>query len=206
MGEGNTFRTEKAALTVGSAHLILIGYRGTGKTTAGRALAARLNRAFFDADERVEAVAGCSIADIFARGGEPEFRDREAAALADLCAGPPAVLATGGGAILREANRALLKASGFVVWLVAPPEVLWGRICADAATAARRPNLTASGGEAEVRALLAAREPLYRATADFAVDCAAASPETVADAILSAWTGNSTCPSSSGASGCSPSG
>jgi len=190
---------------VGS-HLILIGYRGTGKTTVGRVLATKLNRAFFDADELVEAVAGCSIADIFARAGEADFRDREAAALADLCARPPAVLATGGGAILRESNRALLKASGFVVRLAAPPEVLWARICADTATAARRPALTSSGGEAEVRALLAAREPLYRATADFAVDCGAASPETVADAILSAWRSSCSFPSSSGASGCSPSG
>lgn len=168
-------------------HLILIGYRGTGKTTVGRVLAARLGRAFFDADELVEAVAGCSIADIFARSGEPEFRDREAAALAELCGRPPAVLATGGGAILRESNRALLKASGFVVWLSAPPEVLWARICADTATAARRPPLTSKSGSDEVRALLAAREPLYRETAQFVVDCGSASPETVADAILSAW-------------------
>lgn len=188
------------------SHLILIGYRGTGKTTVGRVLATKLERAFFDADELVESVAGCSIADIFARGGEPDFRDREAAALAQLCARPPAVLATGGGAILRESNRALLKASGFVVWLTAPPEVLWARICADTVTAARRPALTSKCGEEEVRALLAAREPLYRETADFVVDCSAASPETVAATILSAWTGNSTCRSSSGASGYSSSG
>lgn len=187
-------------------HLILIGYRGTGKTTVGRLLAARLGRPFADADERVEAAAGCPIADLFARGGEAEFRAREAAALAELCAGPPAVIATGGGAVLRESNRALLRASGFVAWLVAPPEVLWARIRADPATAARRPNLTARGGPDEVRELLAAREPLYRAAADFAADCAAASPEAVADAILSAWRCSSNSRPSSGASGSSPSG
>lgn len=167
-------------------HLLLIGYRGCGKTTVGVALAARLGRAFVDADVVLEADAGLTIAQIFASEGEVGFRDRETATLRKLAAGPPAVIATGGGVVLRPENRNLLRAAGFVVWLTAPPELLWGRITADPSTAARRPNLTAAGGVAEVRSVLAAREPLYRDTAHFTVD-AARSPESVAADILPAW-------------------
>ena len=181
-------------------NIILVGYRGTGKTTVGRLLAARLGRAFHDADDLVEATAGKSIADIFASEGEVGFRDRESTALAELCARSGCVIATGGGAILRESNRRLLRDRGYVAWLTAAPETVWQRLVTDPLTAARRPNLTASGGIDEVRALLAAREALYRAAADFAVASDTVSPEAVADAILTAWNGGSTCRPSSGAS------
>jgi shikimate kinase len=169
--------------------VILIGYRGSGKTTVGRLLADRLGWEFADADDHVEAAAGRSVAEIFASEGEAGFRQREAAALAELCRRPRLVLATGGGAVLRPANRELLRAAGFVVWLHASPEAAWKRLQGDPTTAARRPNLTALGGVEEVRALVAAREPLYRQTAHLAVDADAPSPEAVAAAILSAWTG-----------------
>jgi shikimate kinase len=187
-------------------NIILVGPRCTGKTTAGRLLAARLGWPFADVDDRIEAAAGQSIADIFATEGEAGFRTREAAALEELCARSGCVIATGGGAILRETNRRLMKARGFVVWLTAAPETLWHRLRADPATAARRPNLTPAGGEDEVKALLAAREPLYREVADFVSPTDALSPEAVADAILTAWIGNSTSRSPSGACSSSPSG
>jgi shikimate kinase len=180
-------------------NIILVGYRCTGKTTVGRLLADRLGWTFADADERVEAVAGKSIAEIFASEGEQSFRDRESAALAELCARPRCVIATGGGAVLREHNRQLLKSGGFVAWLTASPEAIWSRLQVDPTTAARRPNLTATGGLDEVRALVAAREPLYRETTDFNVASDALSPEAVADAILAAWNGGSTSRPSSGA-------
>lgn len=166
-------------------HLVLIGYRGCGKSSVGPLLAGRLGRPFRDADAELEADAGTSIRDIFAAEGEAGFRDRETATLRKLTAGEPAVIATGGGAVLRAENRDLLRASGFVVWLRAPAEVLWGRIAADPTTAARRPNL-AGGGFAEVAALLAAREPLYAAAAHAAVD-ATRSPGDVAGDILAAF-------------------
>jgi shikimate kinase len=181
--------------------VILIGYRGTGKTTVGRLLAAELGWGFADADDRVEEVAGVPILGIFAAEGEAGFRDREAAALRELCARPHHVVATGGGAILRSGNRELFRASGFVAWLTASPETVWGRLRADPATAARRPNLTSAGGIEEVRALIAAREPLYRKTADFTFDTDSASPEAAAAAILTAWRGSNSPPSSSGPSG-----
>lgn len=172
--------------------LFLIGTRGTGKSTVGRALAARLGWAFADADERIEAAAGKSIADIFAAEGEAGFRDREAAVLAELAALKQHVVATGGGAVLRPANRDLLRNSGFVAWLTASPEAAFARLQADPTTAARRPNLTPAGGLEEVRSILTAREPHYRACAHFTIDTGVLSPEAAADAILTAWNGGST--------------
>src|SRR5947209_7605430 len=98
--------------------LHLIGYRGTGKSTIGPLLARRLGWGFADADGLIEAAAGMSIAGIFAAEGEAGFRDRESAALAELCRLTDHVVATGGGVVLRPANRGLLRNSGFVAWLV----------------------------------------------------------------------------------------
>jgi shikimate kinase len=173
--------------------ILLIGYRGTGKTTVGQLLAAALGWEFVDADERIEAAAGRSIADIFAAEGEPGFRDREAAVLTELCAGDRRVIATGGGVVLRPANRELLRRSGFVAWLTGSPDALWRRTQADPTTAARRPNLTAAGGVEEVVNLLAVREPFYREVASAAFDTDTRSPEQVAADILTAWTRSSTC-------------
>lgn len=178
--------------------IFLIGYRGTGKTTVGRLLAARLGWAFTDADDHTEATAGRTIADIFAAEGEAGFRDRESATLAELARRDRHVVSTGGGVVLRPANRELLRA-GFVVWLAADPHTIWARLQTDPTTAARRPKLTAAGGVEEVRQLVAAREPLYREAAAVRIPTDTLSPEAVADAILSAWNGRSTCPSSSGA-------
>ncbi|MGL6096303.1 MAG: shikimate kinase [Fimbriiglobus sp.] len=174
--------------------ILLVGYRGTGKTTVGRLIAARLGWSFADADEHVEQTAGNNIAGIFAVEGETGFRDRESAALAELCRRPEVVIATGGGAVLRPANRELLAASGFVVWLTAPADAVWKRMVEDPTTAGRRPNLTAAGGRSEVETLLAAREPLYRSVAAAEVSTADRSPDAVvADIFLSweAWAGTS---------------
>lgn len=186
--------------------LVLIGYRGTGKSTIGPILARRLGWTFIDADERIEAAAGRSIAEIFAAEGETGFRDRESATLAELCRGDDLVIATGGGVILRDANRQRLRDSGFVVWLTASPETIWDRLQHDPTTTSRRPNLTPGGGLDEIRSLLAVREPLYRQTANFTIATEALSPEAAADAILSAWTGPPTHPSRCAASSPSPSG
>jgi len=172
--------------------IFLIGSRGTGKTTAGRLLAARLGWAFADADERVEAAAGTSIADIFAAQGEASFRDRESAALAELCVLTNHVVATGGGVVLRPSNRELIRRAGFVAWLTATPETAFARLQSDPTTAARRPNLTATGGLEEVRGLIAAREPLYRECGDLMIPTYAPSPDAVAAAILTAWNGSHT--------------
>ncbi len=172
------------------ARVFLIGYRGCGKSTVGPLLAARLGWAFVDADALLEARAGKSIARIFADDGEPAFRDLESALLAELAARPDHVVATGGGVVLRPANREILSKRGLAVWLEAPAELVWERIQNDPTTGARRPNLTAAGGLQEVKDLLAVREPLYRATAhaSFPAD---RSPERLADAIVQVCNGGS---------------
>lgn len=170
--------------------LFLIGYRGSGKTTAGRLVAARLGCPFIDADEKLDRDSGRPIREIFATEGEPKFRDMESAVLAEVCAGPECLVSTGGGVVLREANRELMSRHGFIVWLSADADTLWERIQSDATTADRRPAL-AGGGLAEVEALLADRAPLYRACADVEIPVTGLSPEVVADAILAAWNSHS---------------
>jgi shikimate kinase len=165
-------------------NLVLIGYRGTGKSTVARLLAVRLGRPWFDADAEIEARAGKSIAQIFADDGEGAFRDWESQVVADLAGRDQAVLALGGGAILRPENREAILRQGRVVWLTASPETLWRRIEQDRATAERRPNLTAEGGITEIIATLDARRDVYRQCAHHEVDTQGRTPEEVADAIL----------------------
>lgn len=165
-------------------HIVLVGYRGTGKTTVARLVAERLGWEALDSDDEIERRAGKTIAQIFADKGEPEFRQLEIQAIGKLCQRDHVVLSVGGGAVLRGKNRAALRHDGRVVWLQATPETLLARIELDAATSLRRPNLTARGGLAEVVELLAVREPLYRETAHLAVDTEGKEPADVADEIV----------------------
>jgi shikimate kinase len=186
-----------------SSRLVLIGPRGSGKSTVGRILAAKLGWSFIDADEYLETAAGRTIAAIFKEEGEAGFRDREASVLADLCGLDNIVVASGGGVVLRPANRARLRQAGYVVWLQIHPETAFSRLQADPTTASRRPNLTLLGGLEELRAISAEREPMYRESADFALDVSALSPEAAANAILAAC--RSRFPPSSGLSSSSSS-
>jgi shikimate kinase len=163
--------------------VFLIGSRGSGKTTVARLLAEWLGWSWLDADDVLEQRHGRTIRAIFAAEGEASFRDKESAVLADLCRLERHVLATGGGVVLRETNRALLRASGRVIWLTAGAETLWRRLQGDVTTADRRPNLTV-GGLAEIEEVLRVREPLYRECADWTVPTAGRSPAEVAKQVL----------------------
>jgi shikimate kinase len=165
--------------------IFLIGYRCTGKTTVARLLAERLNRPWIDADEALEAKYGRSVRAIFAEEGEASFRDKEADLLEELARQREHVIATGGGVVLRPANRERLR-TGWVVWLTADAETIWKRLQQDPGSAERRPALTV-GGLAEVQELLRAREPLYAACAHTTVNTAGRSPEEVARAVLASW-------------------
>lgn len=168
-------------------NLYFIGYRGSGKTTVARLVAERLGRRAIDADEELERRAGRSVTEIFRDDGEPAFRDLEAACLADLAAKGELVLSLGGGAILREENRRVIKSTGKAIWLKASPETLWSRMNGDPTTTARRPNLTATGGLAEIEKLLATRTPLYAECADCVIDTEGKSAEAIAEEAIQAW-------------------
>jgi shikimate kinase len=165
----------------------LIGYRGTGKSTMAARLADRLGLPWLDADAVLEGRVGCPITELVGSRGEAAFRDVEDEVLRDLVPAFTGVLATGGGVVLRPENRRLLRAAGRpVVWLTAPADVIRRRLAADPLTASRRPALAGGDPLAEVEAALAAREPLYRETADIAFDTAVDPPADVAARIL-AW-------------------
>src|SRR5271155_3843047 len=109
---------------LGHRSIVLIGMMGVGKSSIGRRLGARLGVPFVDADAEIEKAAGMSIADIFARHGEADFRSGEARVIARLLDGGPQVLATGGGAVMNAATRAAIKAKGVSIWLSAEFDVL----------------------------------------------------------------------------------
>jgi shikimate kinase len=154
----------------GDSPIFLIGYRGSGKTSAARELSIQLGYDWIDADDVVEREAGKTIAAIFADGGEGAFRDWETGVVAALSRKRRMVVALGGGAVLREENRQAIGAAGPVVWLTASVDTILERVASDSSTASRRPNLTAAGGRAEIEALLAIRTPFYRQCATLVLD------------------------------------
>lgn len=138
---------------------------GAGKSSIGRRLAARLEVPFRDADAEIEAAAGCSIADIFARFGEAEFRNGERRVIARLLREPPHVLATGGGALVNSETRAEIARQAYSIWLRAPIELLLARI----ERRDTRPLLRNDNPRETLERLLREREPLY-AQANLVID------------------------------------
>lgn len=162
--------------------LLLSGFMGTGKSTVGRLVAARAGVPFVDLDKAIEAAAGRSVAAIFAAEEEAGFRRREAEALAAVLAGPPRVVALGGGALLDRERRREALARATVVTLRGRPETLAART-----RRAGRPLLDAAPDRAaRVRELLEARGDAY-AEAHAQVETDGRSPAEVAEAVLSAW-------------------
>ena len=158
----------------------LVGMPGGGKSTVGRHLARHLHRRFFDADVEVERRLGCPIRLFFEREGETSFRDIEEEVLADLVTRSDAVLATGGGVVLREANRRALRRGGTVVYLRSTPEELFRRLRRDT----HRPLLQVGDPLRKLRDLHAERDPLYRATAHFIIETGRPSVHTLVNTVL----------------------
>lgn len=161
--------------------IVFVGSMGAGKSTIGRRLAARLGMPFVDADAEIEHAAGCSIEDIFAIHGEPAFRDGERKVIARLLAGPPHVLATGGGAFMDPETRAAIRAAAISIWLRADLDLLMARV-------SRRNGrpLLAEGEPREVlRRLMDERHPTY-AEADIVVDSVDGPHERTLQAVLHA--------------------
>src|SRR5580693_7233993 len=167
---------------LGSRSIVLVGMMGVGKSSIGRRLAARLGVPFVDADSEIEKAAGMSIADIFARHGEADFRSGEARVIARLLDGGPQVLATGGGAVMNADTRAAIKAKGVSIWLSAEFDVLLRRINK---RKNERPLLQTADPAATLRELLVAREPIY-AQSDLTVQSQEVPHEAVVTEIMTA--------------------
>jgi shikimate kinase len=145
--------------------LVLVGMMGAGKTAVGRRLAARFDLPFVDADEEIEAAAGCTIADIFALHGETAFRDGERRVIGRLLKQPACVLATGGGAFMDPRIRQSIKEAGISIWLKADLETLWLRV----RRRGHRPLLNTENPKETLGRLMETRYPVY-AEADITVE------------------------------------
>lgn len=139
---------------------------GAGKTTIGKALARKLDRQFFDTDQVIAQRTGVAIPIIFEIEGEDGFRSRESTVIRDLSQLSNSVIATGGGVVLRERNREILKTAGTVIYLRASPDDLWRRTSRDR----NRPLLQTANPQQTLRDLYAQRDPLYHEVADIIVD------------------------------------
>lgn len=170
----------KSAVTSTDVTISLVGLPGSGKSSVGRQLAKRLGVGFVDSDAVIEERIGEPIRSFFEREGEARFRDIEQQVIADLCAGAPGVLATGGGAVLREANRRALREHGTVVYLRASADELHRRLRHDT----QRPLLQVADPRARLRSLYAERDPLYRETAHFLIETGRPSLQTLVGMIL----------------------
>ncbi|NVN04156.1 3-dehydroquinate synthase [Asaia spathodeae] len=161
--------------------IVLVGLMGAGKTTIGRRLASRLGLDFVDADHEIERAAGCTIAEIFARHGEPAFRDGERRVIQRLLQGAPKVLATGGGAFIDAQTRGLVKKHARSIWLRCPLPILVKRVSGRTG----RPLLDKGNVETTLATLQAQRHPIY-AEADIIVDCGDDSVDHGAQRIIEA--------------------
>lgn len=160
--------------------LVLVGLPGSGKSTVGRQLARRLGLPFNDSDHAIEQRLGCSIRDFFAREGEAAFRDVEQTTIGELMDAPSGVLATGGGSVLRQANRERLRNGGAVIYLRSSPEEAFRRVRHDA----NRPLLQVEDPLTRLRSLQAERDPLYLETAHFVIETGRPSVPKLVNLIL----------------------
>src|SRR3954449_797414 len=143
---------------LGTRSVVLVGMMGAGKSTIGRRLSAVLGLPFLDADAEIEAAAGMSIPDIFETHGEPHFRDGEARVIARLLESGPSVLATGGGAFMREETRNRIHARAVSIWLKADPDTILKRV----RRRADRPLLQTPDPAVTIGRLIGEREPVYQ--------------------------------------------
>ncbi len=162
------------------SHLYLVGFMGAGKSSVGRRVAGRIGTPFVDLDGLIEQQAGIPIAQIFSSQGERAFRELESSALRSIAQAPPMVVACGGGAVISDENRVLLKSTGTVIYLKVDAAEALARI-GDKST---RPLLSGAGGATAATSILASREALYSAVSDSTVDTAGLTVEQVVDRVM----------------------
>jgi shikimate kinase len=172
----------------------LVGMMGAGKTSIGKRLAVRLDVPFADADHEIEEAAGMSVAEIFAKFGEPYFRDGERRVITRLLGEKPLVLATGGGAYMDDVTRATMKDAAFTIWLKAPIDILLGRVKKRQGADQTRPLLANNDMRGTLERLLAVREPVY-ATADMVLESGDEPHAMLLDKIVAALASHGICES-----------
>lgn len=165
-------------------HLWLIGMMGSGKSAVGRRVAGELGMRLIDLDDEIATRLGCSVSQLWGERGEEAFRDLEQAAVTRVAAGDDAVVATGGGVVLRDANIAAMRESGIVVWLRADPAVLSARV----ESGVGRPLLAEGEPRDVLDAILAAREDRYARAAHVVIDSGTGTADEVADEVTAQWT------------------
>ncbi len=165
-------------------NIILIGFRGTGKSTDGKLLANRLKRDFIDSDEYIESSTEKTIKHIFGEEGEEGFRKIEADAIAKLSKMDNKIIAAGGGAILKNDNVENLKSNGSLILLEATPEIIHNRITQDEKTTQQRPSLTNRKPFEEIKHLIEQRQKLYENAADYTINTSYVSSEDVVKEII----------------------
>ncbi len=165
-------------------NIILIGFRGTGKSTVGKLLSKRLEMDFVDSDKSVESSTAKTIKRIFDEEGEDGFRKIEASIIEELCKMDNQIIATGGGAVLRDDNTRNLRNNGFLILLEATPEIIHGRIAQDEKTAQQRPSLTDKKPFEEIKHMMEQREDAYKNAADYTINTSHVPCEDIVDEIV----------------------
>ncbi len=165
-------------------NIVLIGYRGSGKSTVGSRLAARLRRRFVDTDDLIEERQGVPISDIVKSQGWDHFRKLERAVIEEISKGNNLVIAAGGGAVLDLDNVKALRQNGFIIWLKADQQTLLKRIQKDRASSTRRPTLTGKGTLEEIEETISQREPFYGKASEIQIDTSMLATEAVVESIL----------------------
>jgi shikimate kinase len=165
-------------------NIFLIGYRCTGKTSAGKTLAAKLGLTFVDSDQVIVAEIGCSITEFIAANGWGAFRETERNVIARLSEMDRQVVAAGGGAVIATENVGRMRSSGKVIWLQASPDAIRKRMQNDNGTTANRPSLTGQGSLEEITAVLEERNPLYAGAAHHLIDTDDLNTDEVVEKII----------------------
>jgi shikimate kinase len=165
-------------------NIILIGYRGSGKSTVGSRLAVRLNLKFVDIDDLVEERQGVPISDLVKSHGWGHFRKLERSTIEEISKEDHLVIAPGGGAMLDTDNVKALRKNGFIIWLKADKQTLLKRLNQDPGTNTRRPTLTGRGTSEELKEVMSLREPIYERISEIQIDTSMIDVETVVENIL----------------------
>ncbi|MEK9707013.1 MAG: shikimate kinase [Alphaproteobacteria bacterium] len=181
--EENSSAGKNPATVFGGKSIVMVGLMGAGKSAIGRRLATKLDMPFLDADNEIEAAAGCTIEEIFETHGEAHFRDGERRVIARILSGPPVVLATGGGAYMDETTRDLIAEMGISVWLRAHLDTLVQRT----SKRSNRPLLKRDNPAKILKDLMKVRHPIYELS-DIVVDSNDGPPEDTVERVCAALT------------------